>query len=72
MMFPPADGTFETVPYHLIGSPETIAEQFVLYCTDRFSRDDFEDEVNCEAPVWCNGCSAWHALGMAKTVTRVP
>ena len=40
------DGTFETVPYHLIGSPETIAEQFVLYCTDRFSRDDFEDEVN--------------------------
>ena len=41
-----ADGTLETVPYHLIGSPETIAEQFVLYCTDRFSRDDFEDEVN--------------------------
>ena len=22
-----------------------IAEQFVLYCTDRFNRDDFEDEV---------------------------
>ena len=41
-----ADGTFETVPYHLIRSPETIAEQFVLYCTDRFSRGDFEDEVN--------------------------
>ena len=41
-----ADRTFETVPYHLIGSPETIAEQFVLYCTDRFSRDDFEGEVN--------------------------
>ena len=41
-----ADGTFETAPYHLIGSPETIAEQFVLYCMDRFSRDDFEDEVN--------------------------
>ena len=40
------NGTFETAPYHLIGSPETIAEQFVLYCTDRFSRDDFEDEVN--------------------------
>ena len=37
---------FETVPYHLIRSPETIAKQFVLYCTDRFSRDDFEDEVN--------------------------
>ena len=41
-----ADGTFETASYHLIGSPETIAEQFVLYCMDRFSRDDFEDEVN--------------------------
>ena len=41
-----SNGTFMTVPYHLIGSPETIAEQFVLYCTDRFSRDDFEDEVN--------------------------
>ena len=40
------DGTFETAPYHLIRSPETIAEQFVLYCMDRFSRDDFEDEVN--------------------------
>ena len=40
------DGTFETAPYHLIRSPETIAKQFVLYCTDRFSRDDFEDEVN--------------------------
>ena len=34
------------MPYHLIGSPETIAKQFVLYCMDRFSRDDFEDEVN--------------------------
>ena len=34
-----------TVPYHLIGSPEAIAKQFVLYCMDRFSRDDFEDEV---------------------------
>ena len=41
-----ANGTFKTAPYHLIGSPETIAEQFVLYCMDRFSRDDFEDEVN--------------------------
>ena len=40
------NGTFMTAPYHLIGSPETIAEQFVLYCTDRFSRDDFEDKVN--------------------------
>ena len=34
-----------TAPYHLIGSPEAIAKQFVLYCTDRFSRDDFEDDV---------------------------
>ena len=34
-----------TVPYHLIGAPGVIAEQFVLYCTDRFSRDDFVDEV---------------------------
>ena len=34
------------MPYHLIGSPEVITEQFVLYCTDRFSQDDFEDEVN--------------------------
>ena len=32
-------------PYHLIGSPEVIAEQFVLYCMDRFNRDDFKDEV---------------------------
>ena len=40
------DGTFETVPYYLIGSPETIAKQFVLYCMDKFSRDDFEDKVN--------------------------
>ena len=35
-----------SAPYHLIGSPETIAKHFILYCTDRFSRDDFEDEVN--------------------------
>ena len=41
-----SDRTFMMVPYHLIGSPETITKQFVLYCTDRFSRDDFEDEVN--------------------------
>ena len=40
-----ANGTFMTVPYHLIRSPGVIAEQFVLYCTDRFSRDDFADEV---------------------------
>ena len=40
-----ADRTFMTVPYHLIGAPGVIAKQFVLYCTDRFSRDDFADEV---------------------------
>ena len=40
-----ADGAFMTAPYHLIGSPGAITEQFVLYYTDRFSRDDFEDEV---------------------------
>ena len=34
-----------TAPYHLIGSLGVIAEQFVLYCTDRFSRDDFTDKV---------------------------
>ena len=22
--------------------------------------------------MWCNGCSAWRALGTVKTVTRVP
>ena len=32
-------------PYHLIGAPAVITKQFVLYCTDRFNRDDFEDEV---------------------------
>ena len=40
-----SDGTFMSAPYQLIGAPAVIAEQFVLYCTDRFSRDDFEDEV---------------------------
>ena len=40
-----SDGTFMSVPHHLIGSPAVIAEQFVLYCTDRFNRYDFEDEV---------------------------
>ena len=40
-----ADGTFMSVPYHLIGAPVEVAEQFMLYCTDRFNRMDFEDEV---------------------------
>ena len=34
-----------SVPYHLIGAPPVLAEQFLLYCTDRFNRDDFEDEL---------------------------
>ena len=34
-----------SAPYHLIGAPAVITEQFMLYCTDRFNRDDFEDEV---------------------------
>ena len=34
-----------SAPYHLIRAPAVIAEQFVSYCTDRFNRDDFEDEV---------------------------
>ena len=40
-----SDGTFMSAPYHLIGAPAVIAEQFVLYCMDRFNRDDFKDEV---------------------------
>ena len=40
-----SDGTFMSAPYHLIGAPAVIAEQFVLYCMDRLNRDDFEDEV---------------------------
>ena len=40
-----SDGTFMSAPYHLIRAPAVITEQFVLYCTDRFNRDDFEDEV---------------------------
>ena len=40
-----SNGTFMSAPYHLIGAPAVIAEQFMLYCMDRFNRDDFEDEV---------------------------
>ena len=40
-----SDRTFESAPYHLCGSPEVIAEQFVLYCTDRFGREEFKDKV---------------------------
>ena len=40
-----SDKTFESAPYHLCGSPEAIAEQFVLYCTDRFGWEEFQDEV---------------------------
>ena len=40
-----SDGTFETAPYHLCRSPEVIAEQFMLYCTDRFGQEEFQDKV---------------------------
>ena len=40
-----SDGMFMSAPYHLIRAPAVIAEQFVLYCTDRFNRDNFKDEV---------------------------
>ena len=40
-----SNGMFMSAPYHLIRAPVVIAEQFVLYCMDRFNRDDFEDEV---------------------------
>ena len=39
------DGTFMSVPYHLITAPPEWVEEFLLYCTDRFNRDDFEDEL---------------------------
>ena len=34
-----------SAPYHLIRASAEVAEQFVLYCTDRFNRNDFQDEV---------------------------
>ena len=34
-----------SAPYHLIAAPLQQAEEFLLYCTDRFNRDDFEDEL---------------------------
>ena len=34
-----------SAPYHLITAPPEQAEEFLLYCTDRFNRDDFEDEL---------------------------
>ena len=40
-----SDRTFESVPYHLCGSPEEVAEPFVLYITDKFGREEFQDEV---------------------------
>ena len=39
------DGTFMSAPYHLITAPPEQAEEFLLYCTDRFNRDDFEDKL---------------------------
>ena len=40
-----SDRTFESAPYHLCGSPEEVAEPFVLYITDRFGWKEFKDEV---------------------------
>ena len=40
-----SDRTFESAPYHLCGSPEDKAEPFVLYITDKFGREEFQDEV---------------------------
>ena len=39
------DGTFMSVPYHLITAPPEQAEEFLLYCTERFNRDDFKDKL---------------------------
>ena len=39
------DRTFMSAPYHLITAPMEQAKEFLLYCTDRFNRDDFEDEL---------------------------
>ena len=36
------------------------------------SRPHTTRPYECEAPALFNGCSAWRALGTAKTVTRVP
>ena len=39
------DGTFLSAPHHLIGVPPEVAKVFVTYCTNRFGRDDFIDEL---------------------------
>ena len=39
------DGMFMSVTYHLITALPEQAEEFLLYCTDRFNRDNFEDEL---------------------------
>ena len=40
------NGTFMSAPYHLITAPPEQAEEFLLYCTDRFNRDDFRRRVD--------------------------
>ena len=40
-----SDRTFTSAPYHLMTASPEQAEEFLLYCTDRFNRDDFEDEL---------------------------
>ena len=38
----------------------------------KHSKTHGKESWDCEAPEVFNGCSAWRALGTAKTVTRVP
>ena len=48
MIFLSVGTAMELSSWHPIiyaGSPEEIAEQFVLYITDRFGREEFKDEV---------------------------
>ena len=40
------DGMFMSAPYHLITAPPEQAEEFLLYCTDRFNRDKLRDFGN--------------------------
>ena len=47
--------------------------------TTKLYQNDIDEQIimeimghRCEVPAVSNGCSAWRALGTAKTVTRVP
>ena len=44
-----------------------------MYWIQGSHRELSMNETDCEVPLWVStGCSAWRALGTAKTVTRVP